>query len=360
MNPNDKKEMLLMLCDRIAEEINKSPDILSDHVYQMIDSFCCIYLTWIDSGGKDGWSQSISFLQDPQGKILEGGFRKVEGFFSYHQLGGSWIQKGGGSVSEPAIDDSTFPLFDSYEDYLHEVDQIMTQWNEIENALGIVKAEGNEEDVFIRKFFSLFTQSLALWISKNPMDDTSYTFFLHVCQLLWEILRGRFQQANQQFLAILQSPTAELELLSSFFIRLLLTVSPEIEEDLDYQFDKNSKTVFAGSLLWIFHHFAPSPIQLTVRRLFDQIYIFAGKERTPSTLLPNFQDIELFRDLNKQSDVICKYELQNIIKPLHALCILRLAFEFMNAPFSPSSCRTNMTRKLMNGGKKRKTRRVNT
>lgn len=347
-----------MLCDRIAEEVKQSPDILSEHVYEIIDSFCCIYLTWKNSGGKEGWTDSISFLQGPQAKIMEGGFRTVEHFFSYHQLGGSWTQRGGGASQEPTIDESTVPLFESYVNYKSEMESIRTQWNEIENALGIVKAEGNDEDVFIRKFFSLLVQSLALWISNNPMDDVSYSFFLHVTQLLWEILRGRFQQANEQFLALLQSPTAELELLSNFFVSVLLTVSPGIEEDLDYTFDKNSKTVFSGSLLWIFHNFAPVPLQNNVNNLFYQIYTFAGKERNmDSELLPNFQDIQLFQQLNKVPDAICKYEFQKIIKPLHNLCILRLAFDFMNAPFSPPACRANTTRKLMKGGKKIKTRK---
>lgn len=371
MEYDPKKQRVLQTLQEVENEIEKNPEMIPEHMFEMIESICSLFYRWRESQGAEGWSNKAITLPSDQQKVLEGGFRRMDGYFYQQQLGGGWSNATsvvtGGADKEYVKATS---LDDTYYSTLAYFKNIAEQWGQVSESLGIVKPESKKPFDGALGFLSLVVEGLRIWIAFNPMDEQSYRFFLSVTQALLDAVRGNMKQAVLSTLGILDEQGYMLSILGRFIVNISEMKSIELQKEISFDIYKTSKTVLASFLLWSFSFFAPGLVKQTIRDSLAQIEELAKEDNIDISdiknsfvkasqaanlsgdIIPGFADLQRLQEIFQKKEITCNPHFKQLMKPVGEVFTLRLAFDLAGIPTTDSEIASVCEAKLKGGVRK--------
>lgn len=370
MEYDPKKQRVLQTLQEVENELQKNPEMIPEHMFQMIESICSLFYRWRESQGSDGWSTKAITLPTEQQKVLEGGFRTMDGFFQKQQIGGGWFSNGGADGDKEYVKATS--LDDTYYSTLDYFKKVSEQWGQVSESLGIVKPESDRPFDGALGFLSLIVEGLRIWIAFNPMDEQSYRFFLSVTQALLDAVRGNMKQAVLSTLGILDEQGYMLSILGRFIINISEMKSIEFKKEVSFDIYKTSKTVLASFLLWCFSFFAPGLVKQTIRDSITQIeelakednidisdiktkFLKASQKANLSTeIIPGYADLQRLQEIFQKPEITCNPHFKQLMKPVGEVFTLRLAFDLVGIPTTDSEIASVCEAKLKGGASEQK------
>lgn len=390
-----KRQKILDILSEVEQELEKHPKTIPDHVFKTLEAFCKMVYLWKQSGGKNGWANSLGYFSPNENKILEGRFADLQ------------TQTGGG----PEEDAAFAKTFSNFQDILKGIG---TQWREITSSLGIIatneikKILPNEiptlEEVqkdssarqdastIIITFFSALVEAMRIWVAYSLVDSTNYRIFLSFSQTLLDMVRGNIRQAILSSIGFFGKQGYYISILTRFVLNIIESISPELRGQLEFDIYKNIKTLTAAGLLWSYYTFAPFTLKYNINAVFKEVQEIAKQEEIslepfkkqiqdaakkegkdlpemPLENMPTYDDLQALGTLLKESQIACLPRFQTLIEPIKSVFTLRLILDLFDIPtgkveaeqlcaLSKSKTRKNNTQ---NGGthRKRKSRRAN-
>lgn len=361
-----KQQRILGILQEIQTEIHTHPETIPDHMFQMLEGICSLVYRWREAHGKDGWSKRVLDLPETQQKVLEGGFQTLDGFFYQNQLGGGWapiVQKGAAVeyVVQPSLDEG-------YTAVLNYMKQVGMQWNQVQQALGIVNPETQEPMDGVLGFVSLFIEVIRVWIMLNPMDSETYRFFFSVSQGMLDAVRGDLKQALLSMLGVIDQRGLMLSVLGRFMITLAAMKSTKFKSEATLDIYKSTKTIVTTFLLWSFSLFAPDTVKQAISDSFTQIEDLAkedninisnikkkfidasAKAGLRNDMIPGFADLQRLQEIFQKKDITCSPHFKQLMKPISEVFSLRLAFDLAGIPTTDSEIASVCEAKLKGRG----------
>lgn len=366
MELETKQQRLLGILQEIQNEIHKQPEVIPDHMFQMLEGVCSLVYRWREQKGTEGWSKRVVDLPVTQQKVLEGGFQTLDGFFLKEQLGGGWAPQVAGAteyVQQPSLDEG----YEAMKEYIRKVG---TQWNQVQQALGIVNPESQEPMDGILGFVSLFIEGIRIWIVLNPMDSESYRFFFSVSQAMLDAVRGNLKEAMLSLLGIIDQQGLMVSVLGRFMIGLAAMKSTKFKSEVSVDIYKSTKTMLTSFLLWCFSLFAPDATKQAIRDSLAQIEELAAEDSidisnikkkfsTAATkaglsadIVPGMADLQRLQEIFEKKEITCSPHFKQLIKPISEVFSLRLAFDLAGIPTTDSEIASVCEAKLRGGARK--------
>lgn len=350
--PDEKRKRILNILLEIQNEIHKNPTIVSDNIFFMLEALCSLVYRWRESHGAEGWSKKVLDLPPIQQTVMEGGFQTLEPFFQKRQLGGGW--------SAPVVEEEEDKeerediLQKSYTGLSNHVRGVRIQWNEIQNALGIVNPESNESTDGALGFINLLVEEIRIWILLiRPFDNESYRFFLSLSQALLDTVQGKTKEAMLTSLGLIDKNGKMMTTLSNFILNIAQLKSNKLKRELGLDISKNTKAAFSSFLLWAFSLFAPESIKYTVRNSFA--HILHASEKEYDNEIPGYTELQ---EIFQNKDVTCDPRFTQWMKPINTLFTLRLALDLADIPTTDSDIKSVCEARLR-GGNRAKTMKRN-
>lgn len=360
-----KQQRIIGILQDIQTQIHTHPEIIPDHMFQLLEGICSLVYRWREAQGKDGWSTQVLDLPSRQQTVLEGGFQTLDGFFNQHQLGGGWapsVQTGAGVeyTSQPSLDEG-------YSSVLEYMKQVGLQWNQIQQALGIVNPETQEPMDGVLGFVSLFIEGIRIWIMLHPMDSETYRFFFSVSQGMLDAVRGDLKQALLSMLGIIDQQGLMVSVLGRFMVSLAAMKSMKFKSDMSLDIYKSTKTIVTTFLLWSFSLFAPDMVKQSIADSLTQVEELATEDTIDiSTIkkkfieasanaglrtdrIPGFADLQRLQEIFQKKDITCSPQFKQLMKPISQVFSLRLAFDLAGIPTTDSEIASVCEAKLKGG-----------
>lgn len=374
--------------DQVLEEINKAKqfleankDVIGERVYEAMDGFSRTALQFLNTKGAQGWAAAA---QDSTGNALWAG---AEAEAVEAALPAAIVQAGGGPqipgirigaesslITKPIPADlSLDQAYYAARDYLAAIDE---KNREIAATIGPVAfINGMEQDPRLGPFPPylptplIFPSRLIL-----PMLNT----VLETCRILVSVFPFRsdiLRQIMSIVLAILDVSRGNwrdgvLSLFGLFSTNMMLIgmvgktarwvynfISPDLQDQLEDDLYKSTKSMFVGFWLWLLSVAAPDFVRDQINALMEtankaiqaaqnqivpiqQKAIASGKQmglkvsfpKFPLEKLPSLDDIQNFQALLHRPEILCSAEFQAVLQPALAMPPVRLLLELMNFP----------------------------
>ena len=397
----DKKksrQQLSALLEQAAQEVEKNPDSVPDHIYKTFEAICSVFYAWRHSNGQEGWAKNLEgkdgpLFSDSEGKFVENSFGTVAEFLKSHDLG--HVQKGGAlpagfppviptpNFAMPAdmqIDPKDVSLDAAYFALQKKLGDYDIQWKEISDALGVVQAVQSGPDIrgivsvppvippipyiiprrTILPLASYAVEMLRVWLTVLPGDSSTFRFITSLLQFTLDTIRGDFKQAMLSLMGLFNKTGMGISVAGRFFVNLAELVSPDLRRQLSLNIYKSTKSLLIGSVLWMFATFAPDALRTSMEQFFDKIRqsvvefnqkmdeagaqiqqaaSAAGVEVKMKHIseagVPSLDDIQNLQMMIRIPEVACSTEMRQIIEPMIAIPPLRLVLDLMNLPTTP-------------------------
>jgi len=397
----DKKksrQQLSALLEQAAQEVEKNPDSVPDHIYKTFEAICSVFYAWRHSNGQEGWASSLQGKNGPlfsesEGKFVEESFGTMAEFLKSHDL--ARTQKGGAlpagfppviptpNFAMPAgmqIDPKDVSLDAAYFALQKKLGDYDIQWKEISDALGVVETVQSGPDIrgivsvppvippipyviprrTILPLASYAVEMLRLWLTVLPGDSSTFRFITSLLQFVLDTIRGDFKQAMLSLMGLFNKTGMGISVAGRFFVNLAELVSPDLRRQLSLNIYRSTKSLLIGSVLWMFATFAPDALRATMEEFFDKIRqsvvefnqkmdatgaqiqqaaSAAGVEVKMKHIseagVPSLDDIQNLQMMIRIPEVACSTEMRQIIEPMIANPPLRLVLDLMNLPTTP-------------------------
>jgi hypothetical protein len=374
--------------DQVLEEINKAKqfldankDVLGERVYDAMDGFSRTALQFLNAKGAQGWAAAT---KDATGNALWAG---TEAEAVEAALPAAIVQAGGGPqipgirlgegsslITKPLPTDiSLDQAYYAARDYLAAIDE---KNREIAATIGPVAfINGMEQDPRLGPFPPylpvplIFPSRLIL-----PMLNT----ILETCRILVSVFPFRsdlLRQIMSIVLAILDVSRGQwrdgvLSLFGLFSTNMMLVgmvgktarwvynfISPDLQDQLEDDLYKSTKSMFVGFWLWLLSVAAPDFVRNQINALMltanqaiqaaqdkivpiQQKAIASGQQmglkvsfpKFPLEKLPSLDDIQNFQSLLHRPEILCSAEFQAVLQPALAIPPVRLFLELLNFP----------------------------
>ena len=397
----DKKksrQQLSALLEQAAQEVEKNPDSVPDHIYKTFEAICSVFYAWRHSNGREGWASGLQGKDGPlfsesEGKFVEESFGTMAEFLKSRDLG--HVQKGGALPADfppviptpnfamPAdmqIDPKDVSLDAAYFALQKKLSDYDIQWKEISDALGVVETVQSGPDIrgivsvppvippipyviprrTILPLASYAVEMLRLWLTVLPGDSSTFRFITSLLQFTLDTIRGDFKQAMLSLMGLFNKTGMGISVAGRFFVNLAELVSPDLRRQLSLNIYRSTKSLLIGSVLWMFATFAPDALRASMEEFFDKIRqsvvefnqkmdaagaqvqqaaATAGVEVKMKHLseagVPSLDDIQNLQMMIRIPEIACSTEMRQIIEPMIANPPLRLVLDLMNLPTTP-------------------------
>ena len=394
----NSRQQLSALLEQAAQEVEKNPDSVPDHIYKTFEAICSVFYAWRQSKGHEGWASTLKGKDGPlfsesEGKFVEESFGTVADFLKSHDIGHT--QKGGAlpagfppviptpNFAMPAdmqIDPKDVSLDAAYFALQRKLGDYDIQWKEISDALGIVQAVQSGPDIrgivsvppvippipyviprrTILPLASYAIEMLRLWLTVLPGDSSTFRFITSLLQFILDTIRGDFKQAMLSLMGLFNKTGMGISVAGRFFVNLAELISPDLRRQLSLNIYRSTKSLLIGSVLWMFATFAPDALRASMEEFFDKIRqsvvefnqkmdaaaaqvqqaaATAGVEVKMKHLseagVPSLDDIQNLQMMIRIPEIACSTEMRQIIEPMIAIPPLRLILDLMNLPTTP-------------------------
>lgn len=356
-----KRQNILDVLHEIEEELQKHPDTIPEHVFKTMEAFCQFVYASHHSSEKTGWSRKLGSFAPGENKILEHQFSQL-----------------GGAEADEAEADSQFEQ--QYKEFTKILEDIAKQWRQISHSLGIIATQKLQSFVGIEKdgkllldkirteqpvrqqvsetmltFFSVFLETIRIWVAYGAMDSSLYRFLLSLSQTFLDAIRGNTRQSLMSSIGLLGRHGYYLSVGGRLLLNMIESISPDLRGQVEFDVYKNIKTLTAGVLLWFYSVFAPETLQYNINQVFKEIREFARKEEIalddfqesiekgaaaenlelpdlPLKALPTYSDLQALGELLKMPEVVCTPSFQKLMEPIRKVFTLRVVLDLFNIP----------------------------
>ena len=373
--------------DQVLEEINKAKtyleankDILGERIYDAMDGFSRTALQFLNANGAQGWAAAA---QDATGNALwaEEGAETVEAALPAAVLAGGGpqipgIRLGANSslITKPIPEDiSLDKAYYAARDYLASIDE---KNREIAQTIGPVAfINGMEQDPRLGPFppylpapiifpsrlilpmLNTILETCRILVSVFPFRSDILRQILSLVLAIFDISRGNWRDGVLSLFGLFSTNMMLLGMVGKTARWVYNFISPDLQDQLEDDLYKSTKSMFVGFWLWLLSIAAPDFVRNQINELMEtankaieaakdklepiqQKAIASGKQmgltvtfpKFPLEKLPSLDDIQNFQSLLHRPEILCSAEFQAVLQPALEIPPVRLLLELMNFP----------------------------
>jgi hypothetical protein len=194
-------------------------------------------------------------------------------------------------------------------------------------------------------FFGYLLLDIARVIVSSPIADIKFLrITFSIILAIIDLLRGDWKKAVLSISGVFNKYYVYIGAVGKISLNLFGLLSPDIRESLTYGTLDVLKSFIIGSLLSLFHTFAPYPIRQPVVIALTKLneYIDTVNESLEENKLPklpeymsadfqNLSDIQIFFS---DSRIVCTDEFQSLVASLSQTVIIRIVFQLLRIPMT--------------------------